>query len=176
MKKSTRNIVIIAIIVLLIFGIAVALYGHFHTEPINANTTNNILDDANTGLENLLNDILDENNSENEEKEENRELNNSNNNTTNQNTQTSNKAANTTQTSSKNDNVVENQTTPGEKKAIELAKAEWEKEWGSLDDVSFYNVMIQGDGKYIVSVNDSTTTKVICRYVVDAITGVVEKQ
>ena len=171
MMNSTRNIVIVAIIVLLAFGIAVALYGHFHTEPINANTTNKILDDANTGLENLLNDILDEDNIENEEKEENRELNN----ISNQNTQTSSTTTNT-QVSSKNDNVVENQTTPGEKKAIELAKAEWKKEWGSLDDVSFNNVMIQGDGKYIVSVNDSTTTKVICRYVVDCITGVVEKQ
>ena len=34
-------------------------------------------------------------------------------------------------------NVIENQTTPGEQKAIELVKAEWKREWGSLDDVSF---------------------------------------
>lgn len=172
MKKSTRNIIVTVIIALLVFGIAIALYGHFHTEPINANTVNNsILDDANTGLENFINDILDEDNSESEEDEKNIETNN----TANKNTQTS--SANTnTQSTSKNNNVVENQTTPGEKKAVELAKEEWKKEWGSLDDVSFNNVMIQGDGKYVVSVNDSKTTKVICRYVVDTVTGVVEEQ
>lgn len=173
MKKSTRNIIVAVIIALLVFGIAIALYGHFHTEPINANTVNNsILDDANTGLENFINDILDEDNdTENTQNEENIE----NNNTTTKNTQTS--SANTnTQSTTKNNNVVENQTTPGEKKAVELAKEEWKKEWGSLDDVSFNNVMIQGDGKYVVSVNDSKTTKVICRYVVDTVTGVVEEQ
>ena len=55
-------------------------------------------------------------------------------------------------------------------------KEEWKKEWGNLDDVSFNNESIRSDGKYIVSVNDSRTTRVIRRYVVDTITGVVEGQ
>ena len=63
-----------------------------------------------------------------------------------------------------------------EKKALELVKEEWKKEWGNLDDVSFNNESIRSDGKYIVSVNDSRTTRVIRRYVVDTITGVVEGQ
>ena len=140
MNKTTKTVLIIAIIVLLIFGVALAVYNHFKAEPMDANTTGggNVLDNANNGLENLINDILDE---ENEE------------------------SANT-----------ENQTTPGEQKAVELVKESWKKEWGNLNDVSFNNVMIQGDGKYVVSVNDSKTTKVIRRYVVDTVTGLVEEK
>lgn len=163
MSKSTKNIFMLAVIGLLIIGIAVALYGHFKTEPIDANETkNNVLDDANSGLENFINDIFDENNIEDEKDNSEKE-----------NTQANktNSESNTT----KNE-TVDNQTTPGEKKALELAKAEWKKEWGNLSGVSFNNESIQSDGKYIVSVNDSKTTRVICRYVVDTITGLVEEQ
>ena len=55
-------------------------------------------------------------------------------------------------------------------------KEQWKKEWGNLNDVSFNNESIQGDGKYVVSVNDSKTTKVVQRYVVDTVTGVVEEK
>lgn len=164
MNKSTKNIFILIIIGLLILGIAIAVYSHFKTEPIDANTSKeNILDDANSGLENFINDIFDENNIENE--------------TT---TEKENAQSNNTQTSSKpsssNNTSTDNQTTPGEKKALELAKEAWKKEWGNLNDVSFNNESIQSDGKYIVSVNDSKTTRVIRRYVVDTITGIVEEQ
>lgn len=173
MNKTTRNILIVIIIALLVFGIALALYNHFKSEPIDANVQkDNILDDANAGLENLINDILGEGNEENTENKENVEENkeNTTNNTAATNTQSQN---NQTQ---KDNNVAQNQTTPGEKKAIELAKTQWKKEWGSLSGVSFNNVMIQNDGKYVVSVNDSKTTRVICRYVIDTATGVVQEQ
>lgn len=174
MSKTTKNILIVLVIVLLVFGIILAIYQNFKSEPIDANVEkDNILDDANTGLENLINGILDEDNEENKENTENTEdTEDANKNAT------SNTQGTTTQNqgqSSKEENLG-NQTTPGEKKAIELAKAEWKKEWGNLDNVSFNNVMIQGDGKYVVSVNDSKTTKVICRYVVDTITGLVTEQ
>ncbi len=166
MNKSSKNIFMLAIIALLIIGIAVAVYSHFKTEPIDANTSkNDILDDANSGLENFINDIFDENNIENEEK----------------NTEKANTQVNNTQTASgtntSNDNKdIENQITPGEKKALEFAKSEWKKKWGNLEGVSFNNESIQSDGKYIISINDSKTTKVIRRYVVDTVTGVVEEQ
>lgn len=163
MNKSTKNIFILIVIGLLILGIVIAVYGHFKTEPMDANTSKeNVLDDANSGLENFINDIFDENNIEDEtNKEENEQTNN---------TQTSSKPQKSDNTST------DNQITPGEKKALELAKEEWKKEWGNLNDVSFNNESIQSDGKYIVSVNDSKTTRVIRRYVVDTITGVVEQQ
>lgn len=165
MNKSTKNIFILIVIGLLILGIAIAVYSHFKTEPMDANTSKeNVLDDANSGLENFINDIFDENNIENEtnnNEKENVQVNN---------TQTNSKPSNSKDTST------DNQITPGEKKALELAKEEWKKEWGNLNDVSFNNESIQNDGKYIVSVNDSKTTRVIRRYVVDTITGVVEQQ
>ena len=165
MSKATKNILILIIIGLLILGISIAMYGHFKTEPMDANTSKeNILDDANSGLENFINDIFDENDIENETNT----------------TEKGNVQANNTQTSSKPENSGntsnDNQITPGEQKALELAKDTWKKEWGNLDDVSFNNESIQGDGKYIVSVNDSKTTRVIRRYVIDTITGVVEEQ
>jgi len=165
MNKSTKNILILIIIGLLILGISIAMYGHFKTEPMDANTSKeNILDDANSGLENFINDIFDDDATGNETDTIGKE----------------NEQENNTQTSSKPDgadnNPNDNQITPGEKKALELAKDTWKKEWGNLDDVSFNNESIQGDGKYIVSVNDSKTTRVIRRYVIDTITGVVEEQ
>lgn len=172
MNKATRNILIAVVIVLLIFGISLAVYNHFKSEPIDANVDkDNILDDANRGLENLINDILEEDdNSENNINEENTQ----NNNTNTENTNTQNQVSTTT----KDDETeqVENQTTPGEKKAIELVKAAWEKEWGNLDGVSFNNESIQADGKYVISVNDSKTTRVVRRYAVDTSTGIIEEK
>lgn len=164
MNKTTRNIIVIVGIILLIFGIVLAIYSHLKTDPMDTNTTSgNVLDDANTGLENLLNNILNEETINNEINAENKET---------TNTQTTNTQS---QGQSSNNSSV-NQSTPREKKAIELVKAEWKKEWGNLNDVSFNNEMIQGDGKYVVSVNDSKTTNVIRRYVVDTTTGVVEER
>ena len=168
MKGSTRNIVIVVIVmVLLAFGIILAIYNNKNAKPMNANLTNKgILDDPNKGLENIINNILDNNE---EEIDENLEQNSEFNNQDNINKE-SDKLVSTT------DNDIENHFTPGEKKAIELAKEAWKKEWGNLDDVSFYNVTVQGDGKYVVSVNDSKTTKLIVRYLIDTITGLVEEK
>lgn len=173
MSKTTRNILIAVVIVLLIFGISLAVYSNFKSEPMNANVEkNNILDDANKGLENFINDIFEEdNNIENVANEENIESSNDKTNTVNTNTQ--NQEPITNQDSIQQ---VENQTTPGEKKALELVKEEWKKEWGNLKGVSFNNESIQGDGKYVISVNDSKTTRVIRRYVVDTDTGIVEEK
>lgn len=168
MNKVTRNILIVAIIVLLVFGIIFIIYNKFKSEPIDANSEQeNILTDANEGLDNLINNIFDENqeNVNNEEDASATDVEASNNND-----------AEKTDEEDKKNNNLENQTTPGEQKAIELVKEEWKKEWGDLDGVSFNNVMIQGDGKYVVSVNDSKTTKVIHRYVVDTGTGLVEEK
>lgn len=165
MSKSTKNILILIVIGLLILGISIAVYSHFKTEPMDANTSKeNILDDANSGLDNFINDIFDENDIGNETTTTEKG------NVQENNTQVSNKPDNTDNTSN------DNQITPGEKKALELVKEEWKKEWGNLNDVSFNNESIQSDGKYIVSVNDNKTTRVIRRYVVDTITGVVEEQ
>lgn len=166
MNKKTRNIIAIVVIILLTFGIIFAVYNHFKSEPVDTKPSNeSILDDANTGLENILNNILDDGNTENNE-EENTETN----------TETNTESSNKGQSTSKNDDPIDVQTTSGEKKAIQLAKEEWKKTWGDTDDVSFNNVMVQGDGKYVISVNNSSTTAVIQFYIVDVVTGLVEER
>ncbi len=132
-------------------------YQHFRFEPISANnveTKGNILPDPNQGLNNMLNEILDDN-IETEVKTEEKK--------------------NETTTAS-NDSVEDkNQMTPKENKAINLVKDVWTKDWGNLDDVSF-NVSIQSDGKYYVTVYDMVTTHLIKGYIVDVSTEIVTEK
>ena len=155
MGKTTKNfLVIIVIAIVVIFGLE---YQHFRFEPISANnveTKGNILPDPNQGLNNMLNEILDDN-IETEVKTEEKK--------------------NETTTAS-NDSVEDkNQMTPKENKAINLVKDVWTKDWGNLDDVSF-NVSIQSDGKYYVTVYDMVTTHLIKGYIVDVSTEIVTEK
>lgn len=163
MSKGTRNILIIVAVILFLFAVLFAVYGHLHSEPMNANTSKeNLIGNANTGLDNMINDIFSEENIIDEP-----------NNTEN----SQNKVENTT---TKNEEDVEpteddNRMTPKEKKAIELVQEQWEKAMGNLDSVAF-NVSIQNDGKYGVSVYDTTTTQTIQFYIVDVDTGLVKER
>lgn len=169
MDKKTRNIIIVIAIILLIFAILFAVYTHFKTEPMNANTQlSNNIPDANTGLENMLNQILNE--EENTEVEQNKEENTNKNENQNSNQETNDKK-NNEETPSEDDNRM----TPKENKAISLVKEYWKKEWGSTDDVAF-NVSIQSDGKYGVTVYDVTTTQSIQFYIVDVEKGTVKER
>lgn len=156
MSKGTRNVLIVIAIALLLFGIALAVYSTFRTEPIDANAaSNNVLADANTGLENMLENIFNEENVVNNEQVNN-----------------TNSGTNSTTAKPTED---DNRMTTKEKKAIELAQNEWKKVMGNLNDVSF-NVSIQSDGKYGVTVYDTTTTKTIQFYIVDVDTGIVKER
>lgn len=158
MGKTTKNfLVIIVIAIVVIFTLVCLEYQHFRFEPISANnveTKGNILPDPNQGLNNMLNEILDDN-IETEVKTEEKK--------------------NETTTAS-NDSVEDkNQMTPKENKAINLVKDVWTKDWGNLDDVSF-NVSIQSDGKYYVTVYDMVTTHLIKGYIVDVSTEIVTEK
>lgn len=158
MGKTTKNfLVIIVIAIVVIFALVCLEYQHFRFEPISANnveTKGNILPDPNQGLNNMLNEILDDN-IETEVKTEEKK--------------------NETTTAS-NDSVEDkNQMTPKENKAINLVKDVWKKDWGNLDDVSF-NVSIQSDGKYYVTVYDMVTTHLIKGYIVDVSTEIVTEK
>ncbi|MGN1269756.1 MAG: hypothetical protein ACI4UU_02670 [Clostridia bacterium] len=147
MSKTTRNTLIMIIIILLIFAIIFVWYQNFKTEPIDTNTVSgNVLNDANTGLDNILNNILDDENKENTENIENTE--------------------NKQENQKEEDVETENQMTSKENKAINLVKEQWKREWGNLNDVSF-NVSVRNDGKYLVTVYDITTTQLIQGYIVD---------
>lgn len=158
MGKTTKNfLVIIVIAIVVIFALVCLEYQHFRFEPISANnveTKGNILPDPNQGLNNMLNEILDDN-IETEVKTEEKK--------------------NETTTAS-NDSVEDkNQMTPKENKAINLVKDVWTKDWENLDDVSF-NVSIQSDGKYYVTVYDTVTTHLIKGYIVDVNTEIVTEK
>lgn len=158
MGKTTKNfLVIIVIAIVVIFALVCLEYQHFRFEPISANnveTKGNILPDPNQGLNNMLNEILDDN-IETEVKTEEKK--------------------NETTTAS-NDSVEDkNQMTPKENKAVNLVKDVWTKDWGNLDDVSF-NVSIQSDGKYYVTVYDMVTTHLIKGYIVDVSTEIVTEK
>lgn len=158
MGKTTKNfLVIIVIAIVVIFALVCLEYQHFRFEPISANnveTKGNILPDPNQGLNNMLNEILDDN-IETEVKTEEKK--------------------NETTTAS-NDSVEDkNQMTPKENKAINLVKDVWTKDWGNLDDVSF-NVSIQSDGKYYVTVYDMVTTHLIKGYIVEVSTEIVTEK
>lgn len=157
MSKTTKNFLVTIVIAIVVFALVCLGYQHFRSEPISANkveTKGNILPDPNQGLNNMLNEILD-NNVETEVKTEEKK--------------------NETTTAS-NDSVEDkNQMTPKENKAVNLVKDVWTKDWGNLDDVSF-NVSIQGDGKYYVTVYDTVTTHLIKGYIVDVNTEIVTEK
>lgn len=154
MSKTTRNILIAIVITLVVFALVCLGYKYFSLEPISADIVGekeNVLPDSNQGLSNMLNEILDDN-IETEVKEE--------------------KKNETTTSNSVED---KNQMTPKENKAISLVKDVWTKDWGNLDDVSF-NVSIQNDGKYYVTVYDMVTTHLIKGYIVDVNTEIVTEK
>ena len=157
MSKTTKNFLITIVIVIAVFALVCLGYKHLRSEPISANNVEvngNILPDPDQGLNNMLNEILD-NNVEAEVK-------------------TEEKKNETTTTSS--DSVEEkNQMTPKENKAINLVKNVWIKDWGSLDDVLF-NVSIQSNGEYYVTVYDTITTHLIKGYIVDVNTEIVKEK
>ena len=157
MGKTTKNFLVIIVIAIVIFALVCLGYQHFRFEPISANnveTKGNILPDPNQGLNNMLNEILDDN-IETEVKTEEKK--------------------NETTTASNESVEDKNQMTPKENKAINLVKDVWTKDWGNLDDVSF-NVSIQSDGKYYVTVYDTVTTHLIKGYIVDVSTEIVTEK
>ena len=158
MNKGTKNTLLIIAIILLIFGILWAVYMD-KTQPMDANATdeNELMQNADSGLDNVINDIFEEPKQDKNEVQGNEQ--NSENKTTNDETETNNDDA----------------MTPKEERAINLVKEEWKKKWGTLDDVSF-NVSIQNDGKYGVTVYDVTTTQSIKFYIVDVDTGIVKER
>ena len=175
MSKGIRNTIVVIAIIIVLFIIVFVLYQNFQTEPMDANSTGeNVLQDANTGLENMLNEILNEETNQNV-------VNNTENQTTQENETVQeqvSQTANQNSSETENDEGLtedDNRMTPREEKAIELVKEDWKQNWGSLDGVSF-NVSVQNDGKYGVTVYDTTTTESIQFYIVDVDTEIVTEK
>lgn len=155
MSKTMRNTIIIIAIIILVVAIGFAVYNILKTKSTNTNSIGNIFsNEENQNIENVIDNNLNETNTENTENE-------NTNNNINSNSQ------------KEEESKEDNQLTPKQKKAIELAKQEWKREWGNLNDINFGYESMQGE-KYIVSVRDNITADNIRFYIVDLITGEVE--
>ena len=71
-----------------------------------------------------------------------------------------------------NTEVLNGTVTSKEEKAIELAK----KQWKSTEGVYFSNMAINSKGNYIVTVNDSKTSKTLAFYEIDVENEIVKEK
>lgn len=175
MSKAVKNSLIVIAIVVILFGIVWLGYDMLKKEPVIAETNANLAD-GNTGLDNIINDLL-ENDIENDiiGNEIENEIEDKENTVSEEKTDKEDKKDNKNQVNDKN-TVVSGGTTESvtsrEERAITLVK----KEWGDTDGVYFSNESVDSKGRYIVSVRDKKTTASLAFYVVDVDTKLVAEQ
>lgn len=160
-----KNIKTILLIVLVIIVIAIiAIFGsNIVNKNENVNETQNSINETNQNMKievnetenNVVNETQN-NTAENEVENKQVENNIENNNTTTQNVVTN----ETTE-------VLQNNGASNEEKAINIVKSDW----GTTENVYFVTMGIDASGKYIVTVNDSSTTATLAWYLVDVVTG-----
>lgn len=160
-----KNIKTILLIVLVIIVIAIiAIFGsNIVNKNENVNETQNSINETNQNMKievnetenNVVNETQN-NTAENEVENKQVENNIENNNTTTQNVVTN----ETTE-------VLQNDGASNEEKAINIVKSDW----GTTENVYFVTMGIDASGKYIVTVNDSSTTATLAWYLVDVVTG-----
>lgn len=68
--------------------------------------------------------------------------------------------------------VLQDNGATNEEKAINIVK----KDWGTTENVYFVTMGIDASGRYIVTVNQSSTTEALAWYAVDVVTGKFEIQ
>ena len=149
MGKTTKTLLLILVISVLVFTGLFIGYQYFKEEPVDSNSIGTAVQndkDKNNEKENNK----DKNEIENEDinkEEENLE-----------NNKDENEQFQQKEEEKIDQNVDENKTTPPVEKAIQLAKDKWIETMGNTNGVTFGNVTIQGDGKYVVCVSDNRTT------------------
>lgn len=154
MNKTVKKSLIIIAIVIVLFAIIWLVYDMLKKDTVDTSSDTNIVD-GNTGLDNIINDLFENDVIGNEIENEVTENVTSNSSKENDNT--------------KNEPDTTEKTTSKEEKAIELAK----KKWGSTSGVYFSNEGINSDGRYIVSVRDGKSTSSLAFYLVDVEKGLV---
>ena len=158
MNKTVKNSLIIIAIVVVLFGMIWLVYDMLKKEPVDTKVNANLADE-NTGLDNIINDLFD-NSQTNEQKENVIESEN-----------ITNSQKEEDKTNEVSDGNIESVTTR-EERAVELVK----KEWGSTDGVYFSNESVDSQGRYIVSVRDKKTTTSLAFYLVDVDKQLVTQQ
>lgn len=157
MSKIVKNSLIIIGIAVVLFGIIWFVYDFLKEEPVDAIVNENLADE-NTGLDNIINDLF-ENVQTNEQIE-------------NENIMDNQKEEKQEEKTNEVINESTESVTTKEEKAVELVK----KEWGSTDGVYFSNESVDSQGRYIVSVRNKKTTASLAFYLVDVDKQLVTQQ
>ena len=172
MSKGAKSFLVIVVIVLIVLGIVWAVYENYKTEPANINATTD-LPDENKGIDNIINDFV-ENEMINtveeanvvEDTTTNNEEVSANNSNSNENSDSS--------SSGNSSEVVEGTSTSREERAIELAKEYYEEEYGNSDDLYFSYEGVNGEGKHIVRASSNAVN--VAFLIVDLNTGLVTEK
>lgn len=162
MNKNIKTIFWIVLVIIIVAVIVIFGYNILNkSESVNVNETQNSINETNQNMKievnetqnNIVNEVnnVAKNEVENEQVENNIE-----DNTTTQNVVTNEPTE-----------VLQNNGASNEEKAISIVKSDW----GTTENVYFVTMGIDASGKYIVTVNDSSTTATLAWYLVDVITG-----
>lgn len=150
MDKSTKKIIGITVIILLILAIIWVVYESVKPQPASIQTSNE-LPNENLGIENIINDLFENEVSNTVENEiVNEVMNEVVNQTENENVNKNNETSSDINENNNDSETVTGTTTSREEKAVELAKKYYEKEYGNSDGIYFDNQGVYGDGRYIV--------------------------
>lgn len=147
MKKSTKTIIGVVVIILLIAGVSWAAYEATKSEPVDMAQTNEVASE-NMGITNT-----DENAIANETENvtaENEIANETVANEVAQNTTTDDNTDKNEECIGSGSEVVTGTNATREERAVELAKKYYEETYGSTDGVYFTYDSVNGDGRYIV--------------------------
>lgn len=155
MNKNIKTILLIVLVIIVIAVIAI-FGGNILNKNENVNETQNSINETNQNMQievnetenNVVNETQN-NTTENEVENKQVENNIENNNATTQNVVTN----ETTE-------VLQNDGASNEEKAINIVKSDW----GTTENVYFVTMGIDASGKYIVTVNDSSTTATLAWY------------
>ena len=170
MSKSTKRLLGIVVIVVLILAIVWMVYENLKPESASVHTANE-LTNVNKELDNIINDLF-------ENEPINEETNVIANEIVNETVNDDEKADNETVNKEENNNTsetVEGTTLSREEKAEKLAKEYYEDEYGSVEGIYFRYDSIYGDGRYIVVARNSSGATVAFLFV-DLSTGKVTRK
>lgn len=151
MDKRAKTVVILVVSLSVAVLLAVVIYEVFRTRPANTDIPVNMVENPDAGLDNMINDLYTE---ETENKVlENEVLEN-----------TVDRAPVEELPENKvNSDTINDTNSSKEDRAIAMAK----KEYGEASGIYFSVDAIDSEGRYIVSVHETETTRMIISYVVD---------
>lgn len=148
MSKGAKKILGTVIIIILVLAVIWLVYESVKAEPAQINETNE-LPNENMGIDNVINELYDEEETNTTEEEINKEGNKKEENVDEQ-TEEKNQSSNS--------EVVSGTKTSREEKAVELAKEYYETEYDNVEDVYFRCDTVNTNGDYVVIASNNGVT------------------